>query len=75
VEAAVERRLVQVMFTVPKEKLRVVNATPGEGDGMSISDAGGVLGQQEEEMGVVAGEKGVEDMEMEKDGKGKDVIR
>ena len=26
VEAAVERRVVQVMFTVPKEKLRVVNA-------------------------------------------------
>ncbi|MCJ1321940.1 hypothetical protein MMC15_007285 [Xylographa vitiligo] len=35
VESAVERRVVQVMFTVPKEKLRVVNAGP-EGDGASI---------------------------------------
>jgi hypothetical protein len=35
VESAVERRVVQVMFTVPKEKLRVVNAGP-EGDGESI---------------------------------------
>ncbi|KAI9756244.1 MAG: hypothetical protein M1815_003968 [Lichina confinis] len=32
VEAAVERRVVQVMFTVPKEKLRVVNA----GEEMSL---------------------------------------
>ncbi|MCJ1473121.1 hypothetical protein MMC13_001772 [Lambiella insularis] len=35
VESAVERRVVQVMFTVPKEKLRVVNAGP-DGDGASI---------------------------------------
>ena len=35
VESAVERRVVQVMFTVPKERLRVVNAGP-EGDGESI---------------------------------------
>ncbi|MCJ1289779.1 hypothetical protein MMC34_001312 [Xylographa carneopallida] len=35
VESAVERRVVQVMFTVPKEKLRVVNASP-DGDGVSI---------------------------------------
>ncbi|KAI8934038.1 hypothetical protein NX059_008806 [Plenodomus lindquistii] len=47
VEAAVERRVVQVMFTVPKSKLRVVNAdidgssvlsmpydSPREGDGL-----------------------------------------
>ncbi|KAJ8111808.1 hypothetical protein OPT61_g5683 [Boeremia exigua] len=33
VEAAIERRVVQVMFTVPKSKLRVVNADP---DGSSI---------------------------------------
>lgn len=33
VEAAVERRVVQVMFTVPKSKLRVVNADP---DGSSV---------------------------------------
>lgn len=37
VEAAVERRVVQVMFTVPKEKLRVVN---GEVDRLSVSDVG-----------------------------------
>ena len=36
VESAVERRVVQVMFTVPKEKLRVVNAG-GEVDGLSIA--------------------------------------
>ena len=35
VESAVERRVVQVMFTVPKEKLRVVNAGP-DGDGASL---------------------------------------
>ena len=35
VESAVERRVVQVMFTVPKAKLRVVNGAP-EGDGESI---------------------------------------
>ena len=35
VESAVERRVVQVMFTVPKEKLRVVNRGP-DGDGVSI---------------------------------------
>ncbi|MCJ1380585.1 hypothetical protein MMC17_003693 [Xylographa soralifera] len=35
VESAVERRVVQVMFTVPKERLRVVNAGP-DGDGASV---------------------------------------
>ena len=35
VESAVERRVVQVMFTVPKEKLRVVNRGP-DGDGVSL---------------------------------------
>lgn len=35
VESAVERRVVQVMFTVPKERLRVVNRGP-DGDGESI---------------------------------------
>ncbi len=34
VESAVEKRVVQVMFTVPKEKLRVVNRGP-DGDGES----------------------------------------
>lgn len=45
VESAVERRVVQVMFTVPKEKLRVVNRGP-DGDGEStfsaeVKEAGG----------------------------------
>lgn len=35
IESAVERRVVQVMFTVPKEKLRVVNRGP-DGDGISM---------------------------------------
>ncbi|MCJ1258874.1 hypothetical protein MMC24_006708 [Lignoscripta atroalba] len=35
IESAVERRVVQVMFTVPRERLRVVNGGP-EGDGESI---------------------------------------
>ncbi|KAL6714899.1 hypothetical protein ACLMJK_007159 [Lecanora helva] len=38
VESAVERRVVQVMFTVPKEKLRVINRGP-EGDGESLMSA------------------------------------
>ncbi len=38
VESAVERRVVQVMFTVPKEKLRVVNRGP-DGDGDSVMSA------------------------------------
>ena len=38
VESAVERRVVQVMFTVPKEKLRVVNRGP-DGDGESTLSA------------------------------------
>ena len=36
VESAVERRVVQVMFTVPRERLRVVNAGP-PGDSSSIA--------------------------------------
>jgi hypothetical protein len=40
VESAVERRVVQVMFTVPKEKLRIVNGGP-EGDGESFVEAAG----------------------------------
>ena len=38
VESAVEKRVVQVMFTVPREKLRVVNQSP-DGDGESILSA------------------------------------
>ena len=40
VESAVERRMVQVMFTVPREKLRVVNGGP-DGDSESILSATG----------------------------------
>ncbi|MCJ1374293.1 hypothetical protein MMC20_005525 [Loxospora ochrophaea] len=35
IESAVERRVVQVMFTVPKEKLRIVNGAP-EADAESV---------------------------------------
>lgn len=35
IEKAIERRLVQVMFTVPKERLRVVNAEPEIDDALS----------------------------------------
>ncbi|KAA6410431.1 MAG: hypothetical protein FRX48_05852 [Lasallia pustulata] len=35
VESAVENRVVQLMFTVPKGKLRIVNGGP-EGDGVSV---------------------------------------
>lgn len=38
IESAVERRVVQVMFTVPREKLRVVNSGP-DGDGVSTFSA------------------------------------
>ncbi|KAG9186347.1 hypothetical protein G6011_02903 [Alternaria panax] len=41
VEAAVERRVVQVMFTVPKSKLRVVNA---DVDGNSVLSVPGIAG-------------------------------
>ena len=37
VESAVERRVVQVMFTVPKEKLRVVNNGPDGDDESTLS--------------------------------------
>ena len=35
IEKAIERRLVQVMFTVPKERLRVVNTEPDIDDALS----------------------------------------
>ena len=43
VEGAVESRVVQLMFTVPKEKLRVVNASP-DGDGVSVVSVEGSIG-------------------------------
>ena len=51
VESAVEKRVVQVMFTVPREKLRVVNAGP-DGDGVSI------LSSKEKEMAEGEGMEG-----------------
>ena len=51
VESAVERRVVQVMFTVPKEKLRVVNRGP-DGDGVSmVSRESSVKGTGNDESG------------------------
>ncbi len=47
IESAVERRVVQVMFTVPKEKLRVVNRGP-DGDGVSVMSTELVEPQKEE---------------------------
>ncbi|KAG5927458.1 hypothetical protein E4U42_002209, partial [Claviceps africana] len=39
IERAVERRLVQVMFTVPKERLRVVNGEDPDPDADPVTDA------------------------------------
>lgn len=50
IESAVERRVVQVMFTVPREKLRVVNGGP-DGDGVSTFSAELVDPDKEEDHG------------------------
>lgn len=55
VESAVERRVVQVMFTVPKEKLRVVNRGP-DGDGEStlsveVQESGDGVGEMDKGKG------------------------
>lgn len=50
IESAVERRVVQVMFTVPREKLRVVNRGP-DGDGVSTFSAELVDPAKEEDRG------------------------
>ena len=60
VESAVERRVVQVMFTVPKERLRVVNAGPGEDDDGPDEDrdeggSGGLPGGEHPEDGASEG--------------------
>jgi hypothetical protein len=82
VEAAVERRVVQVMFTVPKEKLRVVNA-----DALSLlskSDADfeggeneGADGEEDKRVSTVREETEPDDDEGRGDmkGKGKEVVR
>ena len=48
IESAVERRVVQVMFTVPKEKLRVVNRGP-DGDGVSMVSREGSVQETEKQ--------------------------
>ncbi|PYI35095.1 hypothetical protein BP00DRAFT_442925 [Aspergillus indologenus CBS 114.80] len=50
VEGAAEGRRVQVTFTVPKEKLRVVNATAGELDGVSERSVSGGIPRLVREM-------------------------
>ncbi len=49
VESAIERRVVQVMFTVPKEKLRVVNRDPETDSLMSAEVVDSVEGKMEGE--------------------------
>ena len=49
VESAVERRVVQVMFTVPKEKLRVVNGAPDGDDESFVSAEQGPSGMHAEQ--------------------------
>ena len=61
VESAVEKRVVQVMFTVPKEKLRVVNRGP-DGDGEStlsaeVQEAGDGVEKVERETGKGKGKE------------------
>lgn len=46
VESAIERRCVQVMFTVPRERLRVVNTGPD--DGVSVASVEPQVGIIEE---------------------------
>lgn len=50
IESAVERRVVQVMFTVPRDKLRVVNGGP-DGDEVSTFSAELVDPDKEEDFG------------------------
>ncbi|MCJ1403476.1 hypothetical protein MMC11_006699 [Xylographa trunciseda] len=57
VESAVERRVVQVMFTVPKERLRVVNAGP-DGDGASVLSLEGASSDENLEIHDEAKEAG-----------------
>ncbi|KAI1399936.1 hypothetical protein F4819DRAFT_463249 [Hypoxylon fuscum] len=48
IEKAIEKRLVQVMFTVPRERLRVVNAEPDIESGESVV----LVGPEEEEAAI-----------------------
>ncbi|KAL8828344.1 MAG: hypothetical protein Q9191_002643 [Dirinaria sp. TL-2023a] len=60
VESAVERRVVQVMFTVPKEKLRVVNRGP-DGDGVSMVSREGSVQETEKQKKEKGKEKAKEE--------------
>ena len=64
VEGAVQRRVVQVMFTVPKERLRVVNCDP-DGNSVVTVEAGEVG------RGEVVGEGEMQPAEREEKGKSK----
>ncbi|KAK5660535.1 hypothetical protein OQA88_13084 [Cercophora sp. LCS_1] len=55
VERAVEQRLVQVMFTVPKERLRVVNADVGEVGVIEWDSGSSHVGSHEEEGSIREG--------------------
>ncbi|KAI1095898.1 hypothetical protein F5B19DRAFT_271941 [Rostrohypoxylon terebratum] len=74
IEKAVERRLVQVMFTVPKEPLRVVNAEPDieSGENIVLVDPEESVDEKEEDVTTEAeamrrnlevGDKGAEEVE------------
>ena len=52
VEAAVERRVVQVMFTVPKSQLRVVNADAESRSLMSMEERAEIVDAREEDEAV-----------------------
>jgi hypothetical protein len=80
VEAAVERRVVQVMFTVPKEKLRVVNAdalsllSKSDVDFEGGENEGGTAEEENKRVSTVKEE--VEEEEgSDIKGKGKEVVR
>jgi len=63
IERAVEQRLVQVMFTVPKERLRVVNADDNnddDADGRSLGKGSGGGGRDAAPMATTAQQRGEE---------------
>ena len=64
VESAVENRVVQVMFTVPRERLRVVNAGPS-GDAVSVASV-----EQEVLVETVEEDRHEEENERREEGEG-----
>ena len=85
VEAAVERRVVQVMFTVPKEKLRVVNAdalsllsksdTDFDGGENDAGETGEKQKERKENRVSVVMEEAEEQEMVRERGKGKEVMK